>query len=123
MYRLAPMLVAALAASLAGAPQVSVAQPSRGAIRGAISDSSNGAVPGVTVVATVIDGRVVATVVTDGTGAYELTALPAGVVHLTFQLDGFATAHTAVAVRPDSVSAVETHLEIAPVTETVVVVG
>jgi carboxypeptidase family protein len=94
-----------------------------GMIRGAIVDNSDGALPGVTVVATAADGHVVATTVTDGTGAYELAALPAGAVRLTFQLDGFAPASVLVAVQPDAVSIVGKRLELAPVTETVVVVG
>jgi hypothetical protein len=95
----------------------------QGAIRGAITDSSDGVLPGVTVVATSVEGRVLATAVTDGAGAYELGALPAGEVRLTFQLDGFATAVEPVAVRPGTVSIVRRRLELAPVTETVVVVA
>jgi len=95
----------------------------QGAIRGAITDSSDGVLPGVTVVATSVEGRVLATAVTDGAGAYELGALPAGEVRLTFQLDGFATAVESVAVRPGTVSIVQKRLELAPVTETVVVVA
>ncbi|HEY3044166.1 MAG TPA: carboxypeptidase-like regulatory domain-containing protein [Vicinamibacterales bacterium] len=95
----------------------------QGAIRGAITDSSDGVLPGVTVVATSVEGRVLATAVTDSAGAYELGALPAGEVRLTFQLDGFATAVEPVTVRPGTVSIVQRRLELAPVTETVVVVA
>ncbi len=95
----------------------------QGAIRGSITDSSNGVLPGVTVVAASVEGRVLATAVTDAAGTYELAALPAGEVRLTCQLDGFATAVESIVVRPGTVSMVETRLELARVTETVVVVG
>ena len=49
-----------------------------GAVRGAVTDGSAGVLPGVTVVAMAADGRVLATAVTDGAGAYALTGLPAG---------------------------------------------
>jgi len=49
-----------------------------GAVRGAVTDGSAGVLPGVTVVAMAPDGRVLATAVTDGAGAYALTGLPPG---------------------------------------------
>jgi Carboxypeptidase regulatory-like domain len=123
MHRFATTLVLAAIAVLAFSSRAASTAAGQGAIRGAIADSSGGALPGVTVVATSVDGRVVATTVTDGTGAYELSALPAGQVRLTFQLDGFATADASAAVQPNAVSIVTQRLELAPVTETVVVVG
>ena len=117
------LLVFALFALSAICTVATAAEAAEGAIRGAITDSSDGVLPGVTVVATSTDGRVLATAVTDGAGEYELAALPAGEVRLTFQLDGFATAVASVAVRPGTVSMVPQRLELAPVSETVVVVG
>jgi hypothetical protein len=96
---------------------------SDGTIRGAITDSSDGALPGVSVTATSLDGGVLATAVTDGTGAYELQALSAGQVRLSFQLDGFAAADALVTIEPGKVTLVRNRLELAAVTETVVVVG
>jgi Carboxypeptidase regulatory-like domain len=119
MHRLATLVLAVLAFSSGAAST----QAGQGTIRGAITDSSDAALPGVTIVATSVDGRAVATAVTDGTGTYELAALPAGQVRLTFQLDGFATADASAVVQPDAVSIVKQRLELAPVTETVVVVG
>jgi hypothetical protein len=95
---------------------------SDGTIRGAITDSSDGALPGVTVTATSLDGGVLATAVTDGTGAYELQALSAGQVRLSFQLDGFAAADALVTIEA-AVFVVRNRLELAAVAETVVVVG
>jgi hypothetical protein len=79
--------------------------------------------PGVTVVATSADGVVMATTVTNAVGGYAFGALPAGPVRLIFQLEGFATAVVGVAVRPGTESLVMARLELAAITETVVVHG
>jgi hypothetical protein len=94
-----------------------------GAIRGAVTDDSGGVLPGVTVVATAVDRRVVGTAVSDAKGGYSFRALPAGVFHLTFQLDGFSTTVVEVAVHPGVESLVVERLKVAPVAETVVVIG
>ena len=123
MYRLPRLLAFALIALLVRSAVATAADAGQGVIRGAITDTSDGALPGVTVTVTAADGRVVATAVTDGTGAYLLESLPTEALRLTFQLDGFATASEAIAVQPDVVSVVGRRLELAAVTETVVVVG
>ena len=123
MSRLPRLLVLALAALLVLSRAATSTELSDGTIRGAVTDSSDGALPGVSVTATSLDGRVLATAVTDGTGAYELQALSAGQVRLSFQLDGFAAADALVTIEPGKVSVVRNRLELAPVTETVVVVG
>ena len=61
--------------------------------------------PGVTVVATATDGRLLETAVTDGSGGYVFRALPAGPITLTFQLEGFASRAFALVVRPGAESA------------------
>jgi len=121
MYGLSRALVLAIVALLGFCSPASSADT--GTIRGVITDSSDGALPGVTVVATSVDGRVLATAVTDGSGAYDLVSLPATEVRLAFQLDGFVTAAVSVPVQPGRVLIVPKRLEVAPVTETVVVVG
>jgi hypothetical protein len=94
-------------------------QAAQGLVRGQVTDNSGGVLPGVTVVATVADGRAPVAVVTDGSGAYETHALPVGPVTLTFQLEGFATQAVAVAVRPGAESRVVVRLELARLSETV----
>ena len=92
-----------------------------GAVRGAVTDGSAGVLPGVTVVAMAADGRVLATAVTDGAGAYTLTGLPAGPVTLGFQLEGFADTSADVVVQPGLETRVAQRLSLAPLSETVVV--
>jgi hypothetical protein len=94
-----------------------------GRIQGAVTDDSSGVLPGVTVVATSRDGRVIETAVTDAKGSFTFGALPAGTVRLTFQLDGFSTTVVEVAVQPGGELQVVERLKVAPVTETVVVIG
>jgi hypothetical protein len=123
MYRLFQAFVLAICACVSVYSGAVSAEPGQGAIRGAITDSSGGALPGVTVIATSTEGRVVASAVSDGAGVYELSALPAAEMRLTFQLDGFVIAAESVVVEPGTVALVKKRLELAPVTETVVVVG
>ncbi|HJZ76806.1 MAG TPA: carboxypeptidase-like regulatory domain-containing protein [Vicinamibacterales bacterium] len=123
MLRILRLLALALVVLVAVSSAATAAETAEGAIRGTVTDGSGGALPGVTVTATSMDGRAIATTVTDAAGAYALAALPVGPVRLTFQLDGFAAAGASVAVPPDGVSIVGKQLELAPVTETVVVVG
>jgi hypothetical protein len=92
-----------------------------GVVRGEVIDDSGGVMPGVTVVATAADGRILATTVTDGVGGYVLKALPPGPVHLMFQLAGFETAVVELTVRPGVESRVVERLGLAAITESVVV--
>jgi hypothetical protein len=99
------------------------AEPAQGGVRGAVTDGSGGVLPGVTVVATSADGVVIATTVTNAVGGYAFGALPAGPVRLIFQLEAFATAIVGLAVKSGTESVVTEHLELAAITETVVVHG
>ena len=92
-------------------------------VRGVVSDESNGVLPGVTVVATAADGRVVATVVTDGAGRYVIGPLVAGRVDLTFQLEGFSPAAVRFAMGADTDAVVNQRLVVATQSETVTVLG
>ena len=121
MIRFPGMPVAALLVLLASA--TASAQVDPGAIRGVLTDGSDAALPGVSVTAATADGRVIATAVTDATGSYVLGGLPPGQLRVTFQLDGFAAQVVSVTVQPTGVAVVGKRLELAPVTETVVVVG
>jgi Carboxypeptidase regulatory-like domain len=79
--------------------------------------------PGVTVEASAEDGRVLATAVTDERGLYFFTALPAGSMRITFALEGFSPAAVTLALELDSEARLDQHLAVAPVAETVDVVG
>jgi hypothetical protein len=94
-----------------------------GAVRGAVTDDSGGVLPGVAVVATSADGHILGTAVTDAVGGYALTALPAGPVHLRFELEGFAADSVALAIEPGVEAVVQAHLTLAPLSETVMVYG
>lgn len=102
---------------------VAADQPAQGVARGQVTDSSGGVLPGVTVVATATDGRILKTAVTDGSGGYGFRALPAGPIILTFQLEGFTSVAVALTVQPGAESRVVERLEVAPLSETVVVHG
>jgi hypothetical protein len=98
------------------------AQQTQGVVRGEVTDSSGGVLPGVVVVATATGGRLLATTVTDGSGRYAFRTLPSGrPITLTFQLEGFASAAAVVAVISGVDSRVVQRLEVAPFVETVVV--
>jgi hypothetical protein len=92
-------------------------------IRGVVSDESTGVLPGVTIVATAADGRVLATTVTDGAGRYSIGPLAAGRVTLTFQIDGFSPAGVQVTIAADADAVLNQRLALAPQSETVEVVG
>jgi hypothetical protein len=92
-------------------------------IRGVVSDESSGVLPGVTVVATAADGRVLATAVTDGQGRYVIGPLAVGRVILTFKLEGFSTAAVWVPIGADADPVANQRLVMAPQSETVVVLG
>ncbi len=91
-------------------------------VRGEVTDSSGGVLPGVTILATGSAGRLLATTVTDGSGRYVFRTLPSGrPITLTFQLEGFANASVVLSVVPGVESRVVQRLEVAPFSETVVV--
>jgi hypothetical protein len=97
------------------------AKAGKSVVRGEVIDGSGGVLPAVTVVATAADGRVLATAVTDGTGRYVFRALPSGAIMLRFQLDGFADVVVELTVEPGTESRVVQRLELATLSETVVV--
>ncbi len=105
---LAAVAVAIVIISSTGAS----AQMASGSIRGEVTDASGGVLPGVTVVATAADDRVLATTVTDGAGAYLFKVLPAGPVNLKFQLEGFAEVVVGLVVQPGSESRVVERLRL-----------
>src|SRR5207249_4074267 len=99
------------------------AQAAHGGVRGAVTDDSGGVLPGVVVVATSRDEQVLGTAVTDETGSYAFNALPAGLVRLTFQLEGFAPTVDGLTIEAGTESRLDEQLTVAPVAETVIVYG
>ena len=93
-------------------------------LHGVIADESGGVLPGVTVVATSPDGRVLGTSVTDAVGRYAFSALPATAVRLTFQLEGFTPAAVELILAADVPAVVPTQrLKLGGTSETVMVRG
>jgi hypothetical protein len=115
------LTTALLLLALLFAPSASYADDRN--VRGVVSDESNGVLPGVTVVATSANGRVLATTVTDGVGHYVIGPLAPGPVTVTFQLEGFAPAAAKVTIAADVDAVLSQRLLVAPQSETVNVVG
>jgi hypothetical protein len=100
------------------------AEAGAGRVHGVVADESGGVLPGVTVVATSEDGRILATGVADEIGRYTFNALPAAAVRLTFQLEGFSTTVVEFAVPAAGDGSVPTQrLKLAHKSETVEVRG
>jgi hypothetical protein len=118
----APTLAAVFTALLIITP-TAAAQPPDGVIRGEVTDTSGGVLPGVTVVATSGDERIFASTVTDAVGRYILRAVRPGPLTLKFHLDGFDVETIQVVIVASSESQVVTRLKLAQITERVVVYG
>lgn len=117
--RLLATMLAAACALVALCTTVADAQAGKGSVRVEVTDSSGGRLPGVAVVATGVDGKVLATAATDRSGGHVFPAVPAGPVMLRFRLDGFAGVLVGVTVQPDAEARVVQALELAPIAETV----
>ncbi|HEY2434749.1 MAG TPA: TonB-dependent receptor [Vicinamibacterales bacterium] len=81
--------VLALAAGLCVVPNSVSAQAVTGTLLGNITDSSGGAVPGVTVTATEVQTNVARTVVTNESGVFLFSSLTNGKYTVTAELQGF----------------------------------
>ncbi len=94
-------------------------------IAGAVTDTTGGVLPGVTVVASspaLIEGS--RTVVTDGAGAYRIVSLRPGTYSVTFTLPGFSTVvREGVELEGSFAAAVDVQLSVGSVEETVTVTG
>ena len=94
-------------------------------IAGAVTDSTGGVLPGVTVVASspaLIEGS--RTVVTDGSGAYRIVSLRPGSYSVTFTLPGFGTiVREGIELEGSFAAAVDVQLSVGSVEETVTVTG
>ena len=100
------------------------AQAGTASLHGTIVDAQGAALPGVTVSATSLGTGAVRTTATDGSGAYQLMALPPGDYQVKFELSGFRTAvHDKVTLQVDVSSKLDVPLEIGSLSETVNVTG
>jgi hypothetical protein len=122
-----PPVLAALAALMwwAAVPALSFAQAAASGIAGVVTDSSGGALPGVTVEATspaLIEK--VRTVVTDGQGQYRIIDLRPGIYSVTFTLSGFATfRRDGLDLPPGFTATVDVDMRVGGLEETVTVTG
>jgi outer membrane receptor protein involved in Fe transport len=100
------------------------AQAVYGGIRGAVTDTSGGALPGVTVTITSVERQTVDTVVTNESGLYTKDRLIPGTYEVKAELASFKTAVVPkVVVSVDAVTPVDFKLDVGQLTETVEVTG
>ena len=97
-----------------------MAAQTTGAVSGEVIDGSGAVLPGTTVVATVGE-KTIATAVTDDVGRYTFDRLPTGPLTLLFQLDGFDPSRVDLVVQSGTASQVVERMQLAQVTESVVV--
>ena len=114
---------ALLCCAVMGSPAAS-ASSGLGGLTGRVQDASGAALPGVTVTASCTTRNSLASTVTNGRGEYLLEGLPPGACAVAFELAGFeSTAVRAIELRPDATSVLDRELSVAPVSETVEVIG
>lgn len=108
---------------LVALPAVAAAQSSdTAAVLGTIVDAQGGVLPGVTITARNLETGVVRTDVTTETGTYRLRAVPPGRYEITAELSGFQTnIRTGVVLTVGSEASIDFTLELAGLTETIVV--
>jgi hypothetical protein len=106
------------------APPIAHAQVVTGTVLGTVSDPTGQVLPGVEVVATLIDRGLERTATTNQSGGYEIGFLPAGTYRITATLSGFKTqAREGIALRTDQRLRIDFSLELGQVTESVTVSG
>src|SRR5262245_10375268 len=91
LKRCAPW-IAVIALMFGAFPTASAAQTSLATLHGRVADQQGGVLPGATVTVRQVDTNTTRVSVTEATGQYFLTALPAGTYELTVELSGFSTA-------------------------------
>jgi outer membrane receptor protein involved in Fe transport len=121
--RLGPFtMLAVLAAFSILAPRTVRGQVLYGSIVGQVSDTSGAAVPGATVTITNRDTGLTRTAVSNDTGAYSFTNVPAGQYDVKIALQSFKeSVKTGVPVSVNEVSRVDARLEIGSLTDSVTV--
>ena len=115
--------VALTLAALAVGCTVAWAQTDSSRLLGRVTDSSGGALPGVTVTLTPRTGSTVS-VVTDGKGEYRSPALPPGTYKVLFELSGFeAGEDSEVTLRAGDAFILDRQMGLAALAETVEVIA
>src|SRR5436190_10367754 len=116
------IIVSALALGILAS--TSSAQTSLATLRGSVADQQGGVLPGATVTERQTDTNTTRTSVTETTGQYFLTALPAGSYELTVELAGFSTAKRPnVVLRVGQEAEIDVVLGVGTVQENVTVAG
>ena len=103
------------------APAAPLFAQQTGAIRGTVTDSQGGSLPGVTVEASSNVLPVPRVTVTESDGAYRLPALPPGTYALTFTLAGMQTANRRANVQLGQETTADVSLGLSGIEETVTV--
>lgn len=105
---------------LMAVPLVALAQTITGQIAGRVTDSSGGALPGVTVTVLNENTGLTVTRVTDGNGAYVFTNLPVGRYTVSTELEGFRKAQrTGIELTADGRESADFSLGVGGLTEQV----
>ena len=116
--------LAILALVLFGTSPLAFAQSGTGTIDGRVLDAQKSAVPGVTVTAKNLNTGLTRTGVTTGNGSFHFESLPAGSYDVTAELQGFSKqVHQGVSVQVGQLTFVDFSMMVAPVSETVNVIG
>ena len=111
--------VGLLSLLVAGAPGAAAAQDTS-TVRGTVTDSSGGVLPGATVTITNVGTQAVRTAVTDDRGGYAFPALFAGTYDLKVELEGFKTYEAKnIVLSPNDTRGVDVVLEVGSLTEVV----
>ena len=112
------------ALAIASAPADAAAQAVYGSLSGTVTDSSGGALPGVTVAITSLERNIVDSVVTNESGFYAKDRLLPGTYEVKAELAGFKAAVVPrVTVSVDTQTPVNFRLEVGALTEEVTVSG
>lgn len=91
-------------------------------VRGTVTDTSGGVLPGATVTVTNADTQEVRTVVVDGRGGYLVAALFPGTYRLKVELEGFKQyEQTGIALSPNSSRGIDVVLDVGALTDVVTV--
>src|ERR671912_575599 len=111
-----------VAVGLSAIPSAAAAQAVTGTLLGNVTDSSSGAVPGVTVTAMETDTNVSRTTVTNEAGRYIFPSLVNGRYTVTAELQGFKkVVHQNIKVDVNTTVRVDVVLEVGTVSESVTV--
>jgi Carboxypeptidase regulatory-like domain len=118
--RVARLILGMCVAALVVAPLTARAQNITGQIAGRITDSSGGALPGVTVTILNENTGFTVTRTTDGSGAYTFTNVPVGRYTVSTELEGFRKAQrTGIELTADGRESADFSLGVGALTESV----